>query len=104
MHFVYKKVSSAKLVAAWNDGFKDNAGDQLASLKEGLDQLNGWMEEVVRGDSMVFTSTPDGLQVEVKGEVKGVVPGAEFTRAFWSVFLGPEPPTETLKKGLLGQS
>jgi len=104
MHFVYKKVSAAKLVAAWNDGFKANAGDKMASLQAGLDQLNSWMEEVVRGDSMIFTSTPEGLEVAVKGQVKGVVPGADFARAFWSVFLGPKPPTAPLKNGLLGPS
>lgn len=103
MHFVYKKVSAAKMIAAWNEGFNANAGDKMASLGEGLEQLNGWMEELVRGDSMIFTSTPEGLQVEVKGQLRGVVPGADFSRAFWSVFLGPKPPTASLKKGLLGQ-
>jgi hypothetical protein len=103
MHFVYKKVSAAKMVEAWNDGFRGNAGDKMASLSEGLDQLNGWMEPLVRGDSMIFTSTPEGLRVEVKGQLRGVVPGADFSRAFWSVFLGPKPPTAPLKTGLLGQ-
>ena len=104
MHFVYKKVTAKKLIAAWNDGFKSNSRDKMDSLAEGLEQLNGWMEDVVRGDSMVFTSTADGLEVEVKGQRKGVVPGAEFAQAFWAVFLGPSPPTGALKEGLLGGS
>jgi hypothetical protein len=76
MHFVYKKVSAKKLAKAWT--------------------------EVVKGDTMVFTSVPgQGLQVEVKGQAKGVVDDEAFVRAFWAVFLGPKPPTSKLKEGLL---
>jgi hypothetical protein len=104
MHFLYKKVSAKKLTGAWDDGFENNLSEEEAGKHEaGLTELNGWMEEVVRGDTMTFTSAPGGgLAVSVKGQSKGVIAGDEFARAFWSVFLGPEPPTDALKEGLLG--
>lgn len=105
MHFVYKKVGAKKLTAAWTDGLKANAGERMDALATGLTQLNSWMEDVSKGDELVFTSVPgNGLQVEVKGQLKGVIDDEEFSRAFWSIFIGDKPPTEKLKRGLLGQN
>jgi len=102
MHFVYKKVGSKKLTDAWTEGFEANAGDAAEPMRPDLDRLNSWMEDMVKGDEMVFTSIPGrGLEVVVKGTTKGVIEG-EFASAFWKVFLGPKPPTAKLKNGLLG--
>jgi hypothetical protein len=52
---------------------------------------------------MTFTQVPGrGIVVEVKGEAKGTLAGADFARALWGVWLGAEPPNPGLKKGLLG--
>ena len=103
MHFLYKKVGAKKLVAAWNDGIKNNAAAQMDELKAGLDQLNSWMVDMVKGDEMTFTSIPGkGLAAEVKGEKKGVIEDEAFSKAFWAIFIGDKPPTDALKKGLLG--
>jgi len=105
MHFLYKKVAAKKLVGAWNDGVKNNAGSQAGELKSGLEQLNSWMVDLVKGEEMVFTSVPGkGLRVEVKGEEKGVIEDEAFSKAFWSIFIGEKPPTDRLKQGLLGAS
>jgi len=104
MHFVYKKVSAKKLSKAWSEGVEANTDGPADAYAAGLEQLNGWMEDVVKGDTMVFTSVPgQGLRVEVKGQDKGVISDEAFVRAFWAVFLGPKPPTGKLKDGLLGQ-
>jgi hypothetical protein len=104
MHFVYKKVTTKKLVKAWKEGLEANTGDDFARYAEPLAQLNGWMEDIVKGESMSFTAVPGkGLLVKVKGEVKGVVEDEAFAQAFWSIWLGPEPPNEGLKQGMLGR-
>jgi len=103
MHFLYKKVTAKKLVGAWNDGLKNNAGSQMDELKSGLEELNSWMADVVKGDEMVFSSIPGkGLGVEVKGEQMGVIEDEAFSKAFWTIFIGEKPPTDKLKQGLLG--
>lgn len=102
MHFLYKKVGAKKLIGAWNDGLKNNAAETMAELKPGLDQLNSWMVDLVKGDEMTFTSVPGkGLSVKVKGEHKGVIEDPVFSKAFWAIFIGEKPPTDALKKGLL---
>jgi len=61
------------------------------------------METLVKGDEMTFTSRPgQGLEVHVKGALKGVIEGDDFSRAFWAIFVGDNPPTASLKSGLLG--
>jgi len=103
MEFVYKKVERKKLVAAWDEGLEANAGDHMDELRGSLDRLNGWMETLVRGDSMTFTAIPGkGLEVRVKGEPRGWIEDEAFARHFWSIWLGPKPPNEGLKRGLLG--
>ena len=103
MQFVYKKVERKKITKAWEDGLKANAGTDFDALHDSLERLNGWMEEMVKGDSMSFTYRPGaGLEVVVKNEVKGVIEDDTFAREFWSIFFGPEPPNEGLKQGMLG--
>jgi hypothetical protein len=103
MDFVYKKVATKKITKAWIDGIEANVPDEADALAASLDQLNAWMEEMVKGDTMTFTSIPGkGLEVVVKEQRKGLIEDPAFAKAFWSIFLGPEPPNEGLKTGLLG--
>ncbi len=103
MYFVYKKVDRKKLVKAWEEGLEANVPNGLTTYAAQLAQLNGWMETLVKGDTMTFTEVPGkGLVVEVKGEKKGVVGDERFAGDFWAIWLGPEPPNEGLKKGMLG--
>lgn len=103
MKFIYKKVGTKKLTGAWTDGLKANESERFADFADDLATLNSWMEDVVRGDDMIFTTVPGkGLRVEVKGQEKGVIEDAEFAKAFWSIFLGAKPPSDKFKRGLLG--
>jgi hypothetical protein len=45
---------------------------------------------------------PDQTQVDVNGAVKGTIKGDDFAKAFFAVWLGPNPPNPGLKTGLLG--
>lgn len=99
MKFV-RDVEAPKLVEAWNEGFSKNGGKGGAALTK----LNGWMSDVKEGDAMVFTYVPGkGLEVSVKGKVKGTVGDATFARTFLSIWLGKSPPNAGLKSGMLGK-
>jgi hypothetical protein len=104
MHFVYKKVDRKKLAKAWEDGLEANVPNGLAKYAAPLAQLNGYMETLIKGDTMTFTEMPgEGLVVEVKGAKKGVIDDGEFAGDFWAIWLGPEPPNTGLKEGMLGR-
>jgi hypothetical protein len=105
MHFVYKKVDSKKIAKGWDEGIEANVEGGLKLYADQLQQLNGWMETMVKGDTMTFTAIPGkGLTVEVKGKKKGVIADEGFARDFWSIWLGPNPPNAGLKQGMLGES
>jgi hypothetical protein len=103
MHFVYKKVADKKLTKAWKEGIEANIEGGLERYADQLQQLNGQMETLVKGETMTFTAIPgEGLRIEVKGVEKGVIADENFSRDFFRVWLGPEPPNAGLKKGMLG--
>ena len=102
LHFV-RDVGRGSLVEAWNEGFAKSAGSGLAAVQDRLATLDGWMVDVQRGDTLAFTQIPGrGVAVEVKGQAKGTLAGADFARALWGIWLGDQPPNPGLKKGLLG--
>jgi hypothetical protein len=45
---------------------------------------------------------PAGTEVELNGASKGTVEGKEFADALLACWLGPKPPSEDFKAGLLG--
>jgi len=98
-----RDVDRGDIVDAWAEGFKKNGAD-VAKLKDRIDKIYSWMSDVKKKDVLSFTYVPEkGLTAVVKGQEKGTIPGADFAKAFFSIWLGPEPPNKGLKKGLLGK-
>lgn len=100
-----RDVEKGDIVKAWKEGFaKNNDEKTVQTLKPRIDQLNGWMTNMKKGESLVFTYIPQkGTQVAVAGQIKGTIPGDDFARALFSIWLGPNPPNQELKAGLLGK-
>lgn len=104
MHFLYKKVEKEKLTEGWDEGFENNAGAQAAALKARLEKFNSLWTDMATGDRATLTYIPGtGTKVEIKGREVGLIEGKDFADALFSVWLGPKPPNEDLKKGLLGK-
>jgi len=104
MRFV-RSVGKEKLAEAWTEGFDKNAGDQRAALAEGLATLNAAMVDVKKEDRITLTYLPGtGVTVSVKGKDAAVIPGDDFQRVLFSIWLGPNPPNVSLREGLLGRT
>lgn len=102
MKFV-RSVGKEKLAEAWTEGFQKNAGDQASAVADGLAKLNAAMADVKKGDVVALTYVPDtGTTVTVKGHDAVTIPGADFQRVLFSIWLGPDPPNVPLREGLLG--
>ena len=97
MHFLYEKVTAEQLNETWDEGFAK------AGTTQGLAQLKGMMRDVKAGDRIVMEYVPGtGTSVTVAGQAMGTIAGVDFMKALWTVYLGSSPPTEKLKKGMLG--
>lgn len=102
LHFV-RNVSASDIRNAWHEGFERVAKEQMPSLSPRIALLSGWMTDMKTDQRLTFVRLPGtGTQVSVNGAVKGTITGDDFSRAFISIWLGPEPPNAELKSGLLG--
>ena len=101
LYFV-RDLTTKQLRKAWTAAFEVNAGKDLKKYAKRVEQLNNMMVDVKDGQSMVFTHRPGvGLDVHVCGIDKGTIKGDDFSRMFFTLYLGDNPPDEDLKKGLL---
>lgn len=93
-----RDVDRGDVTKAFTQGFKG------AAVAPGqLDQLTGMMTDMKKGQTLKFTYVPgSGVMVDVAGQRKGTIQGEEFARGLLGVWLGSNPPSGALKKGLLG--
>ncbi len=105
MDFIYKEVSSDKLIKAWREGFEKNQPeDKLKKLQERIDQFYGFFEESAKkSDQYVIDYTPEqGTRVTKNKVLLGTIEGADFKDALLEIWLGNFPADKGLKKGMLG--
>lgn len=97
-------VSKERMCGAWEDGLKANVPDAGQEVRHAFETLCSWMDDLEKGDQMVFTYLPgEGMRVKVKGVDKGALPaGRAAADAVFSTWIGPSPPSADFKEGLLG--
>jgi hypothetical protein len=77
----------------------------LEALRERIDALGRLYLPVEPGDRYALSYVPGaGTELALNGRVLGRVDGADFAAAVFSIWLGPSPIDETLKRDLLGPS
>ncbi len=102
LHFV-RDVGGGDIAGAWAEGFMKNSGDDINVYESRITTLNSWMSDMKDDEIMMFTYTPGtGLEISVKGAVKGIIEGSDFASVFFSIWLGDDPPNGGLREGLLG--
>lgn len=106
MNFLYKEVSTKKLVDGWNKGFADNSSaKEIKALQERINQFNSLFTTVFKGDEIRLDYLPgEGTQVRINGKIKGSVPGEDFYRALLKIWLGPKPADSALMDAMLGNA
>jgi hypothetical protein len=102
MHFV-RDVGKDKIAEGWRDGFANNSAAKLPALQQRLDEFAAKWADMASGDMAAMTYAGGGiLKLEIRGQEVGTFQGKEFADAVLACWLGPKPPSEDLKKGLLG--
>lgn len=103
MHFVYDKVEADKMVESWREGFDNNLDQaERQKLDARLQQFSALFGDMHAGDRIWLDYVPGrGTTVSVNGIRRGEIEGADFNAALLSVWLGPEPVSESLKKALV---
>jgi hypothetical protein len=89
---------------ATNKNIADNVDkDILERLRPKIEYHNSLYEDVQPGDRYSLTYIPGrGTELALNGETKGVIEGADFAAALFSVWLGPDPINRSFKEQILG--
>ena len=95
MEFV-RDVTADKINGAWDEALKGKGFDEeLGILKKA-------MKDVKEKDQMMYTFAPAGASFFINKEKLASFKNPEFNKALLAVWLGPKPPNEVLKSGMLG--
>ena len=100
-------VTSKKFSTSLNNGMRKSVGDQkwlnFTDELELMRQLVS-MEKIVKNDifNLIYNDVDSSIWVIKNGVVKGKIPGFEFKKAFFGIWLSDKPVKESLKKSLLG--
>jgi hypothetical protein len=71
--------------------------------KAAIDKMIAAVPDLKDGETMSFTYVPGkGTTLNHGGKDLFSAEGKEFADAVFSLWLGPKPPSDDLKKGLLG--
>ena len=72
-------------------------------LRPRIEFHNSLYEDVQPGDRYSLTYVPGrGTELALNGEPKGIIEGAEFAAAVFSIWLGPKPINNSFKAQILG--
>lgn len=97
-----RDVSADKLRGGWSEGFQKNNAD-LTGIESEIEKFNASMRDVDSGDSLVLDFSGDSVDVMLNDSRIDSVTGKAFQRALLAIWLGPEPPNDALKQGILGR-
>ncbi|MFZ5570297.1 MAG: chalcone isomerase family protein [Thermodesulfobacteriota bacterium] len=82
---------------------KNVDAQRFRQLDPRIRQLNAMYRSVVAGDRYALTYVPGhGTELSLNGVPLGVVPGADFAAAVFSIWIGPEPIDTVFRNELLG--
>lgn len=77
------------------------AGAEMAPLRERLDRIRAAYRDVAAGDRYALTYVPGrGTELSLNGEPLAVIEGADFARAYFSIWLGENPLDRGFKREL----
>jgi len=105
LDFVYKEVTSKKLIKAWREGFEKNQSEQSpGQLQTRIDQFYRYFAtNVVAKDQYSFDYIPGkGTTITKNQTLLGTIPGDDFKNALLKIWLGDYPASKALKRGMLG--
>ena len=98
-------VSSNKLTKAMNTGFEKSAGKDLEKLKPRIELFKSLLNEDIKEKDvfkLIYNPTDVSLWVYKNDLLKGKIPGFDFKKAFFGIWLSDLAVDAKLKDHLLG--
>ena len=104
MDVISSLVTPDAMKIALNEGLEKSTGNNTSPITKEINQLNSSLNsEVKAGDFFEFIYLPNsGTHVLKNSESIDVIPGIEFKKAFFGIFLSNNPIQKNMKKAMLG--
>ena len=104
MDVISSLVTPDAMKTALNEGLEKSTGNNTSPIMKEINQLNSSLKgEVGAGDFYEFTYLPDsGVHVLKNSKYIDTIPGIDFKKAFFGIFLSSNPIQKSLKKAMLG--
>jgi hypothetical protein len=97
-------VTPDAMKTALNEGLEKSTGNNTGPIMEEINQLNATFNtEAGPGDFYEFIYLPDsGTNILKNSSYIDAIPGIEFKKAFFGIYLSSNPIQKNLKKAMLG--
>jgi hypothetical protein len=87
---------------AWREGFERNCVAPCHLPPAEVERFLAEVTPMRAGDVSTLAWGPDGVEFATNGRSLGKITDKTFANAILATFIGPVPPSEGLKEGLLG--
>lgn len=103
LHIVSRFVSSSKMTDAVDEGFDAAMDGDTSALEDKIETFKGFFsDKIVEGNIFdIAYIKGKGSVVFKNGKEIGVVPGLDFKKALFAIWLGEDPADEDLKEDML---
>jgi hypothetical protein len=90
---------------AVDEGFIKSTNNSVSSLQSRINQFKQiFRDEIKKGDTYVFQYEPSkGLSIIRNGKLSAMIPGLDFKKALFGIWLCDNPADKDLKLQLLGK-
>ena len=96
-------ITSDKMMSAVKEGFEKSTGGKQAAFKDKIALFQkAFSEEIKKGDVFDIVYTAETISILKNSVVKAEIPGLDFKKAVFGIWLGADPADEDLKEGMLG--
>ena len=82
---------------------KNVSQEEYNAIAPQIEQMNTLYQNVQPGDQYAATYIPGkGMELALNNQALGTVPGREFSKAYFSIWLGKQPVSPSFRNALLG--
>ncbi len=104
MNIVSSLITSERMTEAVEEGFIKSTGNNTTPFKAKIEQFQKAFSEPIKvGDVFDIVYTAETISIYKNNTLKTAIPGLDFKKAVFGIWLGTEPADSDLKKRMLGE-